>query len=230
MDNGFNPIEYIKRLLGGQAQQKPDKVAQLAANMKLTYGNTKPMGQSEEPAPVASPIAQTPQATPIAIPQDQLAQNIASTWGKDTPLLQNLALYMQGGNKLSGNMEKLLPLALALRETQGGKDLINPNKNSKLGKNNVFNIRNDTGAFQDYPDLQTAIMGNLQQGGQSGGMVGLLNGEKPSSKGNYSDFRRTNNYADLFKRWSPPTDSNGSLEEQTANIEWILNRLKNGKQ
>jgi len=228
MDQGFNPIEYIRRLLGGQANAAPKKmsmqeaVAQMQANGWKTEGTPQP---TTAPVAAAQQMAQ-PQATPIAIPQDRLAQNIASTWGQDTPLLKNLAMYMQAGNKLSGNMEKLLPIALALRETQGGKDLLNPAKNAKLGKNNVGNLRNETGAFQDYPDEQTAVMGNLDKGGMSGGIVGLLNGDKATSKSYYEDFRRTNKYSDLFKRWSPPTDSNGSLDEQTANIEWILNRLK----
>lgn len=172
----------------------------------------------------------TPQATPISIPQERLAQNISSTWGKNTPLLENLQLYMDAGNKLPGNMEKLLPIALALRETQGGKDLQNPaamkGPNDGLGDNNVFNIRNDQSQFQNYPDLETAVMGNLEKGGQSGGVVGLLGGTKPSSKHIYEDFRKSNDYKDLFKRWSPTEDRNGSMEEQIRNIEFILSKLK----
>ena len=175
-------------------------------------------------------LQQYPQATPISIPQEQLAQNIANTWGKDTPLLKELETYIQAGNKLPGNMEKLLPIALALRETQGGKDLVNPSRNSKLGKNNPYNIRNNTGAFHSYPDSRTASLGNLDQGGESSGLVGLLSGSEPSNRGYYEDFRRTNNYKDLFKRWSPTADNNGAPEEQVANIEWILNQIRQGHQ
>lgn len=170
----------------------------------------------------------TPQATPLA--KGNLEQNIANTWGKDTPLLKNLDLYVEAGNKLPGNMEKLLPIALALRETQGGKDLQNPaamkGPDDGLGDNNVYNIRNEQGKFQNYPDLQTAVMGNLDQGGQSGGVVGLLGGTKPSSKHIYEDFRKSNDFKDLLKKWSPTEDRNGSMDEQVANLAFILSKLK----
>jgi hypothetical protein len=172
-------------------------------------------------APQQPQMAQ-PQAMPSQVPEERLRQNIASTWGQDTPLLQNLALYLQAGNQLPGKMDKLLPIALALRETQGGKDLAK----RKWGKNNVGNLRNETGAFQDYPDLAAAVLGNINQGGQSGGIAGLLAGTKPSSAKIYEEFRKTNNYADLFKRWSPPSDNNGTLDEQTRNIEYILGKLR----
>lgn len=187
----------------------------------------QPQTQQPIPQPTQQP---SPQATPISIPQDRLAQNISNTWGADTPLLKNLALFIQAGNKLPGNMEKLLPIALALRETQGGKDLQNPatmkDLQSGLGENNMFNIRNEQGKFQNYPDLQTAVMGNLDQGGESGGAYGLLAGTKPSSKYIYEDFRKSNDYKDLFSHWSPSSDKNGSLDEQTKNILYILGKLK----
>lgn len=128
-------------------------------------------------------------------------------------------------------MEKLLPIALALRETQGGQDNMQPG--AKTGQNNYFNISNGQG-WQDYPDMQTALMGNLDQGGESGGLGGLLSGSKPESKGIYEDFRRTNDYHDLFNHWSPEFDKNGKRANgpmdgpggQIANINWILNQLK----
>lgn len=235
MDVIGNILNQLKSWAGSQQTQFDFRSPERQQKEGPLFGPKVAQAATPSQAPSPSPMATTPtpmpqgkgpQPTPIAIARETLAKNISNTWGKDTPILQNLDLYMQGGNQLPGNMEKLLPIAMALRETQGGKDLINPNKNSKLGKNNVFNIRNDTGAFQDYPDLATAILGNLDKGGQSAGMVGLLRGDKPGNKYIYEDYRNSNQWGDLFKRWSPPTDSNGSLEEQQQNIEWILNQLK----
>lgn len=202
-------------------------------------GSKQPATPSAMQSPQASPMAQalqqlspqpqaqqpTPQATPIAIPQDQLRQNIQSTWG-DAPILKDLDLFTQAGNQLPGNMEKLLPIALALRETQGGKDNMKPG--AKTGQNNYFNIKGDAG-WANYPDMKTAVLGNIDQGGISGGAYGLLSGTDPKSKSYYEDFRKTNDYKDLFKRWSPANDGNGSMDEQVQNIQWIINHIKNGK-
>ena len=190
-----------------------------------------PQAQTDQPTATPTPSAMpNPQASPIGMDRERLAQNISNKWGADTPLLKDLELYMQAGNQLPGDMEKLLPIALALRETQGGKDLLDPAKmkdsESGLGDNNVFNIRNEQGKFQNYPDLKTAILGNLEQGGESGGAYGLLAGTKPKSKYIYEDFRKSNDYKDLFKKWSPPSDKNGDLDEQTKNLLYILEQLK----
>ena len=191
-----------------------------------------PQPQQIQPQQMQQPQSQgmpTPQATPIAIPQEQLRQNISDTWGANTPMLNNLDLFTQAGNQLPGNMEKLLPIALALRETQGGKDNMKPN--TITGDNNQLNIRH-AGEFVDYPNLPTALLGGANpeaSEGRSSGLLGLLSGDKKSNKGIYEDFRRTNDYKDLFKKWSPSNDGNGSMDEQIQNINWILNKIKNGK-
>src|SRR4051812_43129016 len=95
-----------------------------AANTIYTGDSPAPQATTQPTAsPVASALQQAqPQATPIAISPDQLKQNISNTWGSNTPMLNNINDFVQAGNQLPGNMEKLLPIALALRETQGGKD------------------------------------------------------------------------------------------------------------
>lgn len=191
-------------------------------------------GGNPIPAPTNLPAQQPTNLAGNFAPVDMesVRKGIAARYGADNPILSNLDLYMKAGQQLSSQnqgMDPLLPIILALRETQGGKDLLNPN-NTKLGKNNVFNIRNDTGAFQNYPDLQTAIMGNLQSGGDSGGLVGLLGGEKPQSKYIYEDFRKDpSNLSALFNHWSPTTDNNGDMNTQVNNYKWIRDHITNSE-
>lgn len=189
------------------------------------------MPQSVQAVQPASP---TP--TPVNnFTPEQVRPGIAGHWGEDNPILANLETYLMAGQQLNQQfgIDPLLPIIMALRETQGGKDLLDPKKlkgeNEGLGTNNVFNIRNNTGAFQNYPDLNTAIMGNLGQGGQSGGLTGLLSGAKPSSKGIYQDFRNNpDDLTQLFSHWSPPQDKNGPLDEQVQNYNWIKNAILGG--
>lgn len=210
----MNPLESILNLLrniGGTSTYKYDyrQPAQAVATA------------TPSPSPIPSPMPQSNGG----LDKEILAQKIAQKWGPDTPILKNLDLLVDAGNQLPANMDKLLPIILALRETQGGKDLADPRKNRNLGKNNIYNIRNDQGVFQDYPDLQTAVLGNLGSGGESSGLVGLLSGAKPSNQGIYADFRKTGDPRDLYKRWSPTEDNNGSLEEQLRNHQWFKNYL-----
>ncbi len=223
----MNPLSYIMSLFGQHPAQQQSQQAQQGMNQMKWGGNAF----DNSPSLIQSAQAQAPSPMPqqpvTGMPDEQhLRQAIGSVYGQDNPLLQNLSLYLQASHQMPQGADPMLPIILALRETQGGRDLTNPAKNAHLGQNNVYNLRNDTGAFQDYPDLSTAVMGNLQQGGQSGGVVGLLGGTKPSSAGIYQDWRQNpQDLSKLFAHWSPPTDSNGSLEEQVGNYNWIKNNL-----
>jgi hypothetical protein len=185
------------------------------SNLPVQAPTTETIAAQSIPQP-QMPSSSQPNNT--AIDREALAQRIAQKWGKDTPVLQNLDLLLEAGNKLPSNMDKLLPIILALRETQGGK--------YNKGNNNPFNIRNNQSKFQDYPDLATAVLGNLDKGGESSGLVGLLQGAEPSNQSIYADFRRTGDIKDLYKKWSPPEDSNGALEEQLQNYQWFKNYLE----
>lgn len=171
-------------------------------------------------APIASPTP-SPQPMPSAFPNEaRLRQNISNTWGSDSPILQNLPLFEKAGQQLSPKENPLLPIVLALRETQGGKDNLKPN--AITGNNNYFNIRGVQGnqtRFINYPDLQTALFGGQNGPDQSQGLVGLLNGPV------YQDYQNSGNIRDLFNHWSPPSDGNGQLPEQEQNFRWILNQL-----
>jgi hypothetical protein len=208
-----------------------------AYNNFITPTNYSFQYEKKPPQPIRVPAVQAaeptpmPTATPSAYPQslppeDVLRSGIAHAYGSDNPILADLALYLQASQKMPQGVDPMLPIILALRETQGGRDLSNPNKNKKLGKNNVYNLRGEGGAFQDYPDLATAILGNLDQGGQSGGLVGLIGGTKPSSRYIYENFRQhPQDLATLFEKWSPTSDRNGAMDEQIHNYNWIRNHI-----
>lgn len=180
------------------------------------------------PQPTAQPQATlTPQPSPSLSP-DMIKQNITKTWGANTPILNNLDLMIKAGQQLPQTEDQLLPLALALRETQGGKDLIDSTKNAHLGQNNPYNMRGVQGGntrFVNYPDVQTATLGGQNGADQSQGLVGLL-----SNNPIYADFQKSGNYADFFKHWSPPADNNGKIDEQVQNIKWIINQIRQGHQ
>lgn len=180
------------------------------------------------------PVTQlAPQATPLPTPEATLdpnviKQNITKTWGANTPILSNLDMMIKAGQQLPQTEDQLLPLALALRETQGGKDLIDSTKNAHLGQNNPYNMRGVQGGntqFVNYPDLQTATLGGQNGPDQSQGLVGLL-----SKNPIYGDFQKSGNYADFFKHWSPPADNNGNIDQQVQNIKWIINQIRQGHQ
>ncbi len=155
---------------------------------------------------------------------DEIKQVVTSTWGADTPILNNIDMMIEAGNRLPKNMDPYMPLILSLRETQGGKDLIDPTKNAKLGKNNPYNIRgvqNGVIRFIDYPSLQVATFGGSNGTDTSEGLVGLL-----SRNPIYAAFRQSGDLKDFFKHWSPPTDNNGNLDEQVQNYQWIRNRFR----
>lgn len=184
------------------------------SQMKLTSGFT---GATPAPASVTSPT-QSGQPDINAI-----RQAIIQTWGKDTPVLDYLPELLAASQKLP---DPMLPIAIALRETQGGKDLVNPNKNSQLGKNNPFNIRgiqNGQSKFVDYPNIQTAINGGQNGPDTSQGFAGLV-GQNPL----YADYRANPDMAKFFAHYSPPADSNGQLTDQVQNYNQIRQKLLGG--
>jgi hypothetical protein len=137
--------------------------------------------------------------------------------GKDLPILQNLTSLINAGNQLPSNMDPLLPIILAIRETQGGR--------YNKGQNNPYNIRGEqygTTKFIDYPNLKTATFGgyNPHSNVESQGLLGLL-----TKNDIYSNFRNTGNLSDLFARYSPTSDNNGSLDQQVENYNWIRNQI-----
>jgi hypothetical protein len=152
---------------------------------------------------------------------DQIKQGIRN-WnnGKDHPLMEYADTLAQAGEQMPKGVSPYLPTILALRETQGGQ--------YNVGKNNIYNLRDNTGHFVSYPDVQTAILGGvnpLYNNVHSSGVVGVLNGDKPENQGLYADFRKSGDTADLWKHWSPPTDNNGSIPEQVDNYNWMMKRF-----
>lgn len=223
----MNPLQSVASAIQGLFGQNQPSSQYLNSNGKPISSNPNDMQLTMNSANTAQPIAQTPipTAAPIAqspqtggYSQDQVAQGISKLYGANTPILQDLPQLMAAGSQLPKGVDPMLPVIIALRETQGGK--------YNVGANNFFNLRNDQGKFQDYPDANTAINGNLDQGGQSGGFVGLVNGSKPQSQGIYQDFRQDpTNMAKFFSHYSPTADNNGDMNTQVSNYNWIRSHV-----
>lgn len=196
-----------------------DFIRNLLPSKTYSY-DFRPSGQAVQAAtPTSAPAATAqPTSAPTDIAQDLVRQNVSKLYGKDNPALSYLPQLLDAGKQLPQGVDPYLPLIIALRETQGGR--------YNVGQNNIFNMRNETGAFQDYPDINTAINGNLAQGGQSGGFTGLVGGSKPSSQSIYQDFRQDpSNMQKFFAHYSPTADKNGALDEQVQNYQWIRSHV-----
>ncbi len=235
--------------LGDLKQKISDTLSQFRPTSNFSYGYQP----SAKPAPIAAPkkaqsqqVAPQPQQQQQVIPQPQqnltqqmqapqlpqlrghngaapingqdLYNLLSKARGPDLPILQHLALLINAGNQLPQNIDPLLPIILAIRETQGGK--------YNKGQNNPYNIRGEqlgqTSKFIDYPSLDVATMGGYNPMGNvnSQGLTGLI-----GQNNIYSDFRNSGKLQDLFAHYSPPSDSNGSLDQQAGNYDWIRNNI-----
>lgn len=191
-------------------------------DMKLTIPGT--LGaQSPSPSASPSPVG-SPSPSPDAL-EAVLRQGIDrwSSGRNDVPILDQISLFADAGRQLQAQgYDPYLPTILALRETQGGRD--NRKPGAITGQHNVLNIRGQQGGqtqFIDYPDIHTSLFGGPNGPDTSQGLVKLLT-ENPI----YADYQRTKDPRDLWKRWSPPVDNNGSLDEQVANYEWFRRQFE----
>jgi len=141
------------------------------------------------------------------------------------PILNHVDdLYKAGQQFQAKGLDPYLPIILALRETQGGRDNAKPG--SKTGKHNLYNVRGTQGGerkFVDYPDFQTALFGGQNGPDMSTGLVRLLT-ESPT----YQGYRDSKNVGDLLARWSPPVDNNGDIDEQIANYQFMRRYFEGG--
>jgi hypothetical protein len=183
--------------------------------------------QTASPSPIANAQQITQQAaSPSA---DLIKQNLMKLYGADSPALKILPDLLQAGQQTP---DPYMPLVMAMRETQGGRDLADPAKNANLGANDIFNIRNAKDAngnyigqpgnnkpFINYPDVHTAIFGGQNGPVTSGGFTGLVNGPI------YQDYQKSKNLQDFFAHYSPPADKNGDLQTQVDNYNWIRSHL-----
>jgi hypothetical protein len=180
--------------------------------------------------------ATTPQTTPM--PQNNsgnasdeiIRSNILAginDWnkanGSRVPITDNIDLFVRAAKEFQAKgMDPYLPVILALRETQGGRD---NEKGGITGKNNVFNIRGQQGGatkFVDYPSLEVAMFGGQNGQDVSQGLTKLI-----TENDIYSDYQNTKDIKDLYKKWSPPEDNNGELTEQEQNYNFFRTKFPN---
>ena len=218
----MDPFALIGNLAGRVKGSIGDTLAQFVPQSTYNYNYAKPAGAPDLVGQVqAGASRQAVRGFEGAAPieAEQLQALLSQNRGADTPILSDLDLLIAAGNQLPENLDPLLPLILAIRETQGGR--------YNKGQNNPYNIRGQNLAggteFINYPDLQTATLGGqnpLYGGIESQGLLGLL-----GQNDIYSEFRQTGNLEDLFAHYSPPADNNGDLEEQAQNYRWIRNQI-----
>lgn len=237
----MDPISLISQFLNKAKGKLGDSLGKMVPTSTYSDMPQKSPGyKANNPAPQASAVPQAQQAQPALAQQatqptspqglpvlrgfggaapisgEQLASLIAQHRGADTPILQNLSTLINAGNQLPSNLDPLLPIVLAIRETQGGR--------YNKGQNNPYNIRGIQGdkssKFIDYPSVDVASQGGQNGPDVSQGLTGLL-GKNPI----YSDFRQSGKLQDLFAHYSPTADSNGSLDQQAENYKWIRNQI-----
>jgi len=202
----MNPLELLKQFLGSSYTH---------SFRKPGYEQNGQPQQAQPPVQLAQ-AAQTPM--PTASPQrggvtleEAIRQVLAA---RAAPMVKDAGLLAQAGRQFeAAGLDPLMPTILAIRETQGGKDL----EKRDWGKNNPYNIRGEQGGkkqFISYPDLQTATFGgrNEYAPGQyvdAQGLSGLILQNKI-----YEDFRKSKSLADFFNHYSPSVDNNGPLTGQ----------------
>jgi len=202
--------------LGTFAQQLFDKIRGALPTAQYSYDFRQPVAQAQAPTP-------TPK-TQSSFNRELLRQGILG-WSKgreDIPILSHLDVLEEAGNNLSAQgFDPYLPAIIAIRETQGGRDLTEPRYQGKIGSNNIYNIRNtgqqgNTKPFVDYPNIRTAVLGGPNGPVQSKGFVGML-----LSSPQYQSFRQSKDVRDFLRVYSPPEDLNGPIDEQVGNYQHL---------
>lgn len=210
-------LNFAKQLFGGltgHASSSPvaaqSNVIGDPSQMKLTYGSGTPQPMQNIPQPVA-------QASSGGISADQIRQGFEK-FAPNTPLATQSGVLAQSLQSLSPQIDPKLILALALKETRGGADLVG----RQQGVNNDYNVRYG-GKLINYPDLQTALSGGpnpLEGGAQSKGLINMLNGPL------YQNYRQSGNLADFFNTYSNPKDNNPPIATQIQQIQQLMKNFQ----
>lgn len=184
-------------------------------------GNTVQAAQPAAPAPPAPPPAAPQQGR---LSEEQIQQALQA-FAPDTPLATQSGVLAQALQQLDPAYDPRMLIALALKESRGGKDLLNPDRQlggRREGINNPFNVM-PGGDLVNYPDLKTALTGgpNELEGHPSRGLVYILN-EDPA----YAPYRQSGNMDDFFQAYSPPGKGNADLKTQQAQIDKLLRLFK----
>jgi len=174
------------------------KIAGLFGSKTYTYAFDKPSITSASPTPTS-----TPKNTPMS---DKQIQEGFLKYASSTPLATQSGVISQALEQLSPQIDPKLILALALKESGGGRDLVGREK----GLNNNYNVMYD-GKLINYPDLQTALMGGenkLEGNVQSKGLIKILNSNL------YKKYRESGNLEDFFNVYSKPEVGNPPMQKQ----------------
>ena len=153
------------------------------------------------------------------ITADDILRGLTSFAGNNAqvPLATQAAQLAEAGNRLP---DPYLPIVLALKETQGGRDVVNRANNggaAGAGMNNAWNIMYG-GKLIDYPDYETALMGGGNwgvNGAPQQGLLGTLTG------GLYDNYMRSGNLEDFFSTYSDPSVGNPPMEKQVADYMYL---------
>lgn len=180
-----------------------------------TYG--KPKQVMAPPTPTAAPE----EATKARVTEEQVKQGL-SRYAKDSPLATQSAVLAQALNQLSPNIDPMTILALAIKESRAGKDLVG----RKEGLNNPLNVMHHVGGQRrlvNYPDLQTALTGgpNSLEGTDSQGIINILNKDP-----RYEQFRQSGDPAELLKHFTPYGGENPDQSTQLRQLEQAIRYLR----
>ena len=192
-------MALAQKLIGGvfgRATKAPVKaqgnVVGDPSQMKITYGSTKPKTSS--------------------ISEDQIRKGF-SKFSANAPLATQSGVISQALSKLSPSIDPKLILALALKESRGGQDLVG----RQQGQNNPYNVMYG-GKLINYPDLQTALMGgeNQLEGSPSKGLINILNSPL------YQKYQQSGNLEDFFNTYSPEQSGNAPIKTQVQQAQELM--------
>ncbi len=165
--------------------------------------------------PLIEPELKVTNEEPDSFNVDFLKKGIEK-WNKGNteslPIMDNLDTMVKAGKKVKEKgFDPIVPTWLALRETQGGRDLLKRD----YGRNNAYNINysilDDNNQkkriWVDYPNWDLATMGGVDpEGVERQGLAGTIMGPY------YKKYHTTNDIADFLRTYSPPEDGNGPIE------------------
>lgn len=192
----------------------------LAGGFNRFLNPTRPQASEQLVNPYVSSgnirqVENTTQESP-QISEQQVRQGF-ERFASNVPLATQSAVISQALQKLSPQIDPKLILALALKESRGGKDLVGREK----GVNNPYNVMYQ-GNLINYPDLQTALMGgpNPLEGSSSRGLINILNSPL------YQKYRQSGNLEDFFNVYSPPNLGNAPINTQVEQALKLMEYFK----
>lgn len=200
-------VELAKKLLQGRNNSQlvsPQSQSGIdPSQMNINYGGENIQQPTQQPA--------------NGISQEQIQQGF-SKFAPDTPLATQSGVISEALGNLSPDIDPKLILALALKESRGGKDLVG----RQQGQNNNFNVMHK-GKLINYPDLKTSLMGGenpLEGGQQSKGLINILNSPI------YKKYRQSGKLEDFFNVYSPPQSGNPDIQTQIQQAQELMQKFQ----